>query len=287
MLRRLGSAFSLALLAAVALAAPAQAAPGAGTVAIQGDPGDYITQGLSYTYTTPGDRITLSGDAQHVALSIEGSNGDNWTIDAAAPAGQTLTSGTTYSATRYPFNDIGVAGFDYSGNGRGCNTSTSSFTLQSIATDSTGAVTRFAATFEQHCDEQTPAARGQVDVSLAPAAPPLQLTVVNTGASLDQYGGIVVSGTLTCSSDAMTYVTSIVGQTVKRATTEGSGGVYVDCWSGQTYTWDLYVSASGLSAFRSGSVRVSTTAYATDAFTGQQVQTGDTDTFRVRKPRTT
>ena len=224
MLRRLGSAFSLALLAAVALAAPAQAAPGEGTIAIQGDPGDYITQGLSYSYSTPSDRISLSGDAQHVTLSIAGQNGDSWTIDAAAPAGQTLTSGTTYSATRYPFNDFAVAGFDYSGNGRGCNTSTSTFTVQSIAIDATGAVSRFAATFEQHCDEQTPAARGQIDVGLAAAAPPLALTVVNIGASLDQYGGVVVTGTLTCSSDAMTYVTSIVAQTVKRVTIEGSGG---------------------------------------------------------------
>ena len=72
MLRRLGSAFSLAVLAAVALAAPANAAPGDGTIAIQGDPGDYITQGLSYSYSTPDDRSSLSGDARHVTLSITG-----------------------------------------------------------------------------------------------------------------------------------------------------------------------------------------------------------------------
>jgi hypothetical protein len=45
---------------------------------------------------------------------------------------------------------LGVSGFEYSGNGRGWNTSTSVFTVQSIATDATGAVTRFAASLEQH-----------------------------------------------------------------------------------------------------------------------------------------
>ena len=69
MLRTLTSALSLAVVAAVTLAAPVHAAPGAGTVAIQGDAGDYITEGLSYAYSSPGDRISLSGDAQHVAVT--------------------------------------------------------------------------------------------------------------------------------------------------------------------------------------------------------------------------
>jgi len=285
LLRTLTSALSLALAAAVALAAPAHAAPGAGTVAIQGDAGDYITEGLSYAYSTPGDRISLSGDAQHVAVSIQAANGDGWTIDAAAPAGQVLTSGTTYTATRYPFNDVGVAGFDYGGNGRGCNTSSSTFTVQTIATDASGAVTRFAATFEQHCDDQTPAARGQIDVSLAPAAPLLQLTVTNTDATLNQEGGVIVTGTLTCSSDAPTVVGAIVSQSVRKSTVASSGSVYVDCWAGRTYTWDFPVYAGGSDRFQAGTVTVSTTATANDAFTGQQVQATDSDSFRLRKPR--
>lgn len=284
MLRTLTSALSLALVAAVTLAAPAHAAPAAGTVSIQGDAGDYITQGLSYAYATPGDRISLSGDAQRVAISIVGANGDDWTIDAAAPTGQSLTSGTTYTATRYPFNDVGVAGFDYSGEGRGCNTSSSTFTVQTITTDTSGAVTRFAATFEQHCDDQTPAARGQIDVGLAPAAPPLQLTLANTGATLTQEGGVIVTGTLTCSSDAPTVVSGIVSQTVRKTTVAGSGSVYVDCWVGRTYTWDFAIYL-GAEQFQAGSVTVSTTATANDAFTGQQVQATDADAFRLRRPR--
>lgn len=284
MLRTLTSALSLAVVAAVTLAAPVHAAPGAGTVAIQGDAGDYITEGLSYAYSTPGDRISLSGDAQHVAVTIQAANGDGWTIDAAAPTGQALTSGTTYTATRYPFNDVGEAGFDYGGNGRGCNTSSSTFTVQTITTDTSGAVTRFAATFVQHCDDQTPAARGQIDVGLATAAPLLQLTVANTGATLTQEGGVVVTGTLTCSSDAPTVVGGVVSQTVRKTTVAGSASVYVDCWVGRRYTWDFPVYV-GAERFQAGSVTVSTTATANDAFTGQQVQATDSDSFRLRRPR--
>ena len=283
MLRRLTAAIVLTGLAALGFAAPAQAAPAVGTVAIQGDPGDYITEGGSYTYTAPDDRISLSGDASRVIVGIEAVNGDTWTIEAAAPLGETLQPGVTYEATR--FAEFGVAGFDYSGNGRGCNTSASTFTVQTITTDASGAVTDFAATFEQHCDGQAPAARGQIDVSLAPPAPPLQLTVAITGATLDQYGQVIVTGTLTCSSDAMTSISSTVVQTVKRTTLAGSGSVYVDCWSGRTYTWDMPVNAGGTSGFQAGSIEVTTTATANDAYTGEQVQTTDIDTLRVRRPR--
>lgn len=285
MLHRLTSALAIAAIAVAGLAAPAQAAPGAGTVAFQGDPGDYITQGTSYSYATPADRITLSGDAQHVALAIDGANGDWWYIDASAPTGQSLTAGQTYSAMRYPFTDPGLAGFDLSGNGRGCNTSTSTFTVQAITTDPAGTVTRFSATFEQHCEGGAAAARGQIDVGLTPPAPPLQLAVTNVSATLDSYGGVIVTGTLTCSSDAMTYVSGIVSQTTRKSTVSSSGGTYVDCWSGATYTWDYAVYAGGLDAFSAGAVTVSTTATANDAFTGQQVQSGDTDSYRLRRPR--
>ena len=74
-----------------------------------------------------------------------------WTTDFAAPPGQDLAAGTTYQAKRYPFND-GAAGFNHSGNGRGCNELTATFTVREIAFHANGVLRRFRADFEQHCE---------------------------------------------------------------------------------------------------------------------------------------
>ena len=61
-----------------------------------------------------------------------------WDANAAAPPGEQLTAGTTYeNAHRFPFNDSSP-GFDLGGYGRGCNESTSRFTVDQIAFDPTG-----------------------------------------------------------------------------------------------------------------------------------------------------
>lgn len=279
---RLAAAVAVAALSVIGLAAPAHATPAQGTVSFSGDAGDYITQGQSYSYTAPDDRIDLQGNASHVTVGINGVNGDWWTIDLDAPDGEVLLAGRTYSATRYPFNDVG-AGLDLGGNGRGCNTLTGTFTIEELALTAEGSPSTVRATFEQHCDEMTPAARGQIDVSLTPPAPPLQLAVMNTSATLDSYGGVVLTGTLTCSSDAMVYVTTVATQTIKRTTVSSSSGVYVNCWSGQTYTWDLAAYAGGSEVYRAGVVSFSTSAHATDTWTQQDVTATDADSFRLKR----
>ncbi|TQM63710.1 hypothetical protein [Humibacillus xanthopallidus] len=279
---RLATALVAAALALIAVAVPAHATPAQGTVSFSGDPGDYITQGQSYSYTAPNDRIDLQGSASHVRVGIEGANGDWWTIELDAPDGEALLAGRTYSATRYPFNDVG-AGLDLGGNGRGCNTLIGTFTIEELTLTADGLPSTVRATFEQHCDETTAAARGQIDVSLAPPAPPLQLAVVNTSADLDPYGGLVLRGTVTCSSDAMVYVTTVASQTIRKTTVEGSSGVYVDCWSGRSYSWDLPVYAGGLDVFRAGAVSVSTRATARDSWTQQDVTAVDADSFRLKR----
>jgi hypothetical protein len=215
-------------------------------------------------------------------VGINGVNGDWWTIDLDAPDGEVLVAGRTYSATRDPFNDVG-AGLELGGNGRGCNTLTGTFTIDELALTADGMPATLRASFEQHCDETTPAARGQINVSLTPPAPPLQLAVVNTSATLDAYGGVVLTGTVTCSSDAMVYVSTVATQTIKKTTVSSSSGVYVNCWSGQTYTWDLAAYAGGTDAFRAGVVSFSTRATATDAWTHQDVTATDADPFRLKR----
>jgi hypothetical protein len=151
-----------------------------GTLSFSGDSGDYISGGKSYSYdTSKGDALDVSSaKGSTFSLRITGYNGDWWTLDLDAPGspdrpvpGQSavLVPGTYSPAHRYPFNGTGP-GLDLSGNGRGCNELTGSFTITK-AVFSGSYVQSFDATFEQHCENGTTAARGQVHIANAPAPP--------------------------------------------------------------------------------------------------------------------
>jgi hypothetical protein len=177
------SAAAVSLTAAVGgllVAGPANAqAATTASLSFSGDSGDFISQGKSWSYSTShGDVLDVSGSASGVHIGITGYNGDWWTLDIAAPSqpipGQpaSLVPGTTYSnAHRYPFNGTGP-GLSLSGNGRGCNQLTGSYTITNAVFGPNNYVQTFDATFEQHCENGTPAARGQVHVSNPP--PPSQ-----------------------------------------------------------------------------------------------------------------
>ena len=139
-------------------------AVGAWAFEMTGDAGDYITGGRRWVHGPPGDRLTASGGGAVVNLNVDTPDG-SWSVDFAAPQGQQLTAGTRYAdATRYPFQDAG-AGLSVSGMGRGCNTLTGEFTVQEIAYDTRGVLTRFKASFEQHCEGGASAARGTIEFS--------------------------------------------------------------------------------------------------------------------------
>jgi hypothetical protein len=74
--------------------------------------------------------------------------------------GQLLEAGRTYDgARRYPFNDA-APGLSISGDGRGCNELSGTFTVNKIEFDAAGTLRAFEVTFEQHCEHFTPALRG-------------------------------------------------------------------------------------------------------------------------------
>ena len=82
--------------------------------------------------------------------------------------------GTTFDATRYPFNGNG-AGMDWSGNGRGCNTITGTFTVKRISVSLDGTTMKYVSLdFEQHCEGGTPALYGKIRYRLpgADTTPP-------------------------------------------------------------------------------------------------------------------
>ena len=288
-LRTIGAALMTATLPVLGLVVgvgPAAAAGDTtGTVSFHGDEGDYITGGSSYAYTSPGDAIRLSGTPSGIGISIDGANGDWWYLNFAAPTGGQLAVGT-YTATRYPFNDPG-AGFDLSGNGRGCNTLTATFTINRIAFEN-GGVTDLAATFEQHCEGWEAAAYGEVDLQAAPPPAPLQLGVANdsTGQASSVDGRAYVTGTLTCSRTASVAVSTTVTQAASKTLVSGSGSVQVECTQGRSVVWRLAVTPSGGVPFRVGDAKIETTAGAYDESRYEWVQVTDTDAIRLKKSTT-
>jgi hypothetical protein len=175
-LRRFVLAATLSLTAAVGgllVAGTADAQTVAtGTLTFSGDAGEFITQSKSYSYSTSnGDGLSVSSTTgSEVSVSVNAYNGDWWTLDIDAPGSQVLTPGTYTAAHRYPFNGTGP-GLSLTGDGRGCNTLTGSFTVTKAVFGPQGYVQAFDATFQQNCEGGTLAARGQVHISNPPPPP--------------------------------------------------------------------------------------------------------------------
>jgi hypothetical protein len=143
-----------------------------GSLSFSGAPGDYISQGKSYSYSTGhGDALTVSSSTgSTVSISVNAYNGDWWSLDFDAPGTAVLAPGTYAAAHRYPFNGNGP-GLALGGEGRGCNELTGSFTIVKAVFGPQGYVQTFDATFEQHCEGGAPAARGEIHISNSPRPP--------------------------------------------------------------------------------------------------------------------
>ena len=138
---------------------PKQPVVGAWSLTMTSDAGDYIGQGQSWSHGPQTDTLRVWGGPSLVRLYLTNAEGW-WDGNFAAPPGQQLTAGTTYeNAHRYPFND-NSPGLDVGGYGRGCNESTSRFTVDQLAFDPDGTLRTFQVTFEQHCENAEPALRG-------------------------------------------------------------------------------------------------------------------------------
>ena len=132
------------------------------------DPGDYIGGGGSGTYTPAADVFTVSGTTTGVHLRLHGADNRTWTLDAAPASGDTLSAGKTYDPAPGYRSDPDSAGLTVSGGG-GCNTSSGSFTVNSVSVDPAGNLVDIDLSFEQHCEEATPALRGEFRYSMLAA----------------------------------------------------------------------------------------------------------------------
>jgi hypothetical protein len=137
--------------------------------------GDWIGQGVDYSYTPQNATITASGNESFAYFSVR-SGDDWWSADFEADSGHLLLPGTTFTnATRYPFNATSSPGMDISGNGRGCNELTGTFTVDHAVYEG-GRLKEFAIRFEQHCKGGTGALFGSIEwrvgAGTTPPSPP-------------------------------------------------------------------------------------------------------------------
>jgi hypothetical protein len=178
--------FALAPAAAVSCGSDKSGVSGPGVspspnfVRLQSDPGDYIGAGQSYTYTQADAILTVAANGGYLSITI---NGDQrWYGDFQSPNTLSqLQPGTYTGLQRYPFHDPAKGGLSWYGEGRGCNTLTGSFTVDSVTYDR-GNLTSIDLRFEQHCEGASAALRGTIHWrSDDPTVPPGPVNPVPAG----------------------------------------------------------------------------------------------------------
>ena len=137
--------------------------PGVTSLTMVSQPGDYIGQGQTYSFTPQTGTFMVNRNFDNGVSIFYSGSGQSWNLDFAAPFDAALTPGTYANATRWPFQATGVAGLNVSGDGRGSNTLTGSFTVTQALFAADGTVLRFAASFVQHSEGTTPALTGTIN----------------------------------------------------------------------------------------------------------------------------
>jgi uncharacterized delta-60 repeat protein len=140
------------------------AASGTTSLYFNSQPGDFIGQGQTHTWTPTTGTFGVSRNYDNgVSFSYQDHTPSVWWyLDFAAPNHATITPGVYANATRFPFQGPTEPGLAVYGEGRGSNTLTGNFTVTQAVYDSAGNVQAFDATFEQHSEGAPPALFGEI-----------------------------------------------------------------------------------------------------------------------------
>jgi hypothetical protein len=154
-----------------ALALEGYSYPGRTRLVMTSDPGDAIGSGRPWSFAPADSTFAARGSYQYVE-GIAYSSDDYWSVQVAAPSGDSLTAGTTYRNATGSFDGSGP-GLSVSGGGQ-CNTLSGEFTINELLVNTYGEVERFAVSFEQHCNGAAPALRGTYEfrASFVDTTPP-------------------------------------------------------------------------------------------------------------------
>lgn len=145
--------------------------------------GDYIGGGAEVSFNDSDGSFTVSTNYDNGAsLAFHTPNYEHWWyLDLAAANNADMQAGVYQNAQRFPFQESGLPGLAFSGDGHGCNTLSGKFNVLEIVRDANGDISKLAVDFEQHCEGGQPALYGQVrynsDVPLS--SKPLNITLDN------------------------------------------------------------------------------------------------------------
>lgn len=243
-----------------------------GFLTMSSDPGDFVGQGQSYSYSVPATTFSVqnSGNLVRVDTSVSGSPADFWNLAFQAPAGQQLQAGITYLAERWPFQPADLAGLEVFGQGRGCNTLTGSFTVLDATYGPFDYLESFHASFVQHCEGATAALRGEIEIGTPPPPPVLALIVAADAiGTVNPTGAVTLRGTVTCTQPVTVTVTGTATQTPQRKKTASAQFTTTsNCTPTAAGTWQATFTSSTGDAFTGGraTLNVALQAQATDAF---------------------
>jgi hypothetical protein len=157
------------LLASMAALSPAVARASAETesfVTMFRHDGDYPGKTWHSAYHAGNATITLNGTASYLWVSVRGGElgDDSYHFDISAPPGEVLQVGDYEGARR--FAEDGRPGFDFGGNGFGCNQGTGRFRVNQITLGPTGVPTSLWVVYEYHCDGGPYALIGEIRVNI-------------------------------------------------------------------------------------------------------------------------
>ncbi len=121
--------------------------------------GDYIGEGRSYTYTQTDSVLAVTTSGARVSVGVEGF--ESWAGEfQGMNTLQQLVPGYYPNLLRYPFHNPAAGGLSWGGDGRGCNTLTGWFVIDSISYAGAN-LASIDLRFEQHCDGG-PALNGKI-----------------------------------------------------------------------------------------------------------------------------
>lgn len=149
-------------------------------ISLISQPGDYIGQGLTQTFTPADGIFSVSNSSNTAYISFHTADYSQfWYLNFGSPTTVRFGRGEFDRAQRTPFRSPTNAGIDVSGDGRGCNTDTGRFLVSDFALNLDGTVARLAIDFEQHCEGAPSALYGSVRYNSAVTAIP-RLGIANT-----------------------------------------------------------------------------------------------------------
>lgn len=259
---------ALAAASQFTIAANAHATDATASLTMHSDPGDFLGQGKDYSYVRPQDQFFANAGFNHsdIFATVNGLNGDRWTLEFAAPDNQPLQVGTYLDAQGFPFQQAGHPGIQVN-QGFTCQTITGQFDVLDIEF-ANGALSRLDVTFEEHCNGAAAALTGELIFTPPPPLPPLSLSVsVNRTATVNNtFGFVMANGTVTCSQFVFTTVS--IDLTQDHGVDFIGGLVSVSCSPGSAAHWTVFANENV--PFHLGATNADAFAFAEDANNGTE-----------------